>query len=374
MSEEEEEEEDLPTMEEIDRRAAEDRIKVQKKKELDARKAKAIAAAAIAKAKIPSSIDGDSDSDIEILPPPKKKILSSQTLPTTLEEALSTPRLSTNERTLRGLAGAKASHIEEDVTESQLDAAAHTFGKRLGEVERSIPRNLKRDSMGGLVQSVNRLEKKTKLVQPTVDQLHNNLLHKVREQNAAEVLKKETMYRQTLNKQREEAVATEYNAREFMDNLGARKKDLEKEKLMKDEEEDAEDGDYVSQGEEEEDDEMGDEMGSGSDGGEGGDNMLGIDDEAMESGSETEVEGIEKELTDDEEEDDDDELAPLPTLKKRKIQIDDADEMDDDQDSSDELPKKVILPAAMAGGFSQFFDDDFSQDVRQGAEVSVIAL
>lgn len=364
---EEEEEEDLPTMEEIDRKAAEDRIKAQKKRELDARKAKAIAAIAASKAKAPSSIDEDSDSDIEILPPPKKLPSSTQTLPATLEQALSTPRLSTNERTLRGLAGAKAIHIEEDVTESQLDAAAHTFGKRLGEVERSVPRNLKRDSMGGLLQSIVRLEKKTKTVQPTADQLHNSLLHKVREQNAAEVLKKETMYRQTLNKQREEAVATEYNAREFMDNLGARKKDLEREKLMKDEEEDAEDGDYQG---EEEDDEMGDEVGSGSD---GGDAMMGIDDEAMESGSEAEVEAIEKEATDDEEEDDDDELAPLPTLKRRKIQIDDEDEMDD-QDSSDELslPKKVILPAAMGGGFSQFFDDDFSQEVRQGAEVSAL--
>lgn len=360
--EEEEDEEDLPSLAENDARIV---LAKEKKSRMEAMEAKKRAAVA----KI-SLVQDDSDSDIEIIAPPPPPTASAfgrkgHTDPKTIEEALATPRLTRDERKIRTLAGNKATHIEDDATDSQLYAAAHRFGKKLGEQERIVPRSLKRDSMGGQVSSLQQSRKPTKAIDLSMEQLNQKLKSQFREQNASVTLQKATKYRSQQNRQREEDQAREieaFNPKTLIDTVGARKKDLASEKLKEEEEEDAMDGDYEgSQGDDEDED---DEMGSGSD----NEVPMGIDAEALESASE----GEQEEAEDEEEE----ESIPLPANnKRRKIQIeDDEDEEDAEEEEEAVVSKKVILPfgiGAESGGFSQFFDDEFSQDIRQGAEVSL---
>lgn len=310
------------------------------------------------------------DSDFEIIDDPNVKSKAKEkgkalNRSSTLTNAAKAPRLTPSARTIQTLVGSKRAHIEEDVTESQLKVIAtdHAFGDR--------------DHYLGLMKGAKSSGKFKIPAAPSIDQINKTMLERTARQNHGIRVRKTTESRRKETRKHEDAVKeTAHDPKKLIDRMEDRPK---VQAQTQEEEEDAEDGDF-----EVDEDEDDDEMGSGSDG--ESRQRPGIEDEAMES--DTEEPGhtnLFQDLMDDEEEaseevgvqeyDEDERVVP-PVKIRQKVRI--AGVISDQSDgSSDEGPpaKRMLLPMNDTGGLSQFFGDDFSQDVREGnaTEVSITA-
>lgn len=308
------------------------------------------------------------DSDIEILDVPNVKGQPKDNgkalnRSSTLTNAVNAPRLTPNARKIQNLVGSKRAHIEEDVTDSQLQGIAtdHPFSDR--------------DHYLGLMRGAKSSGKFKIPAAPSIDQINKTMQERTSKQNLQIRVEKMTMSRQKERQSREQTVKeTAYDPKKLVGNLKDRPKTQAR---TREEEEEAEDGDFEAN-----DDEDDDEMGSGSDG--ESRRRPGIEDEAMESDMDSEEPGVESffgdliDVGDDgaeevggQEEKEDERIIP-PVKSRQKVRIagiisDQSDGSDDERPSA----KRMQLPMNDSAGFSQFFGDDFSQDVREGNATEV---
>lgn len=350
-----EEEEDLPSMEEIIARQA----KAAEAKEL-ARKLLEKKQLAIAASKTVVIEDSSDDSDLEIsgAPVTAARSLSRQPL-------ASTPKYTPSELQMREFQRANA-HGQVDTTDSQLVSAGHTFGKHLGTQQMTVsstiataiaaaakPKRTGARPIGGTA-SIDQ------------DSFTAGLLRKSRTQHGKLRQHKELSARRAAGEKLEQGRRDEMDkARETVgmrEMLKAKRDKAIKEGPGEASDEDADDGEFVP----------------------GGDvDPEGSDDEAGSgSGSDKEDEGQDENHNTIEEDDEDD---SMPVVNQRRmgaprIAINDesAEEDEDNTVSRSHSPTVPSIPTIAAisgrmklpsfmdaggdGGFSQFFGDGFSQN------------
>ena len=363
-----EEEEDLPTLEEIAIRAAE-------KKKIDAFRAMKLKAANDQQSKKKTTLD-DSDDDLEIEARPVERKQA------TVADASQFPRLSITQRKFQDLRGTAGAHKNEDATDSQILEAGHTFGTNLGPARIVSVSNFEKKK------SVKSFKRKVAVHHGghiDGDQLDKNLLDKVRMQNAERRTGK--LLKSRRNETGPIAKKEDDTAVDMSGMLERKKADLEKGD-PEDEDEDAGDGDFEL---------IGDDGSAHS-----GDGGLGSGSEIEDVGSSSNVENEDSEGEDqvvkirsaqgreplgeillskgddnkenEVEEDGDETMMPAPPPRRSRTIVD--DEESQETQSNSHLPAaevvagapgKVQLPSFMQGnddeGFSQFFGTAFSQDV-----------
>jgi hypothetical protein len=372
-----EEEEELPTLDEILAKKAKERLA----REFAARKAAAVKEAATKRAATPALVVNDSDdSDLDIQGGPvaaRSRAFGGST-PSGFVGAVPAT-LSKSARTIRDLNGPKLAHQghqhEDDPSESQIAAAGHTFGKDLG-VGQFVPAARRRTKKGA----------KPVTTEITTEQLNRSLLEKARIYNLETRTKKMQQARRRDAEIVEKARGGEVAKVDLKDILAQKENAL---KLAKekgdqvDEEDDAMDEDWE---EEERARDSDDVVGSGSERGT-------IDGDAGDGSG---AEASNKEDTADEEEDDDEDsvAVPGPSHRRAKVRVssDDEDEEATDnapqvapQDAVVEFPvdvqkeggQRVVLPSFLDEnpdrGFSQFFGSQFSQEVGVVNDVSALS-
>ena len=358
----EEEEEDLPTLEELEAQAI-------VKKKADAYLAMKLRAAN-AQRTTPVVVD-DSDDDLEIEAPPVVR------KETTVADASQFPRLSTTQRKFQDLRGTAGAHKEESATDSQIAEAGHTFGTNLGPARIVSVSNFEKKK------SVKSKKKVSAHHAATIghDQLERSLMDKVRLQNAERRTGK-------LLRSRRNETATAATKKEEDDTavdmsgmLERKKLDLEKGD-PEEEDEDVDDGDFELVGDADSA-HSGDEAGSASeieDAGsssnvenedsDGADNVAKVRSaQGREPLGEILLSKDDDNKENEADEEGDETMMPAPPPPQRRRVILDDEESQESQSvvSSAVAPGKVQLPAYMQGnddaGFSQFFGTAFSQDV-----------
>ncbi|BGP40499.1 hypothetical protein JCM10450v2_004482 [Rhodotorula kratochvilovae] len=401
----EDDDDELLAPDEMIRRDHEKREKARRQEELQARKRAALAAAKQAAA---SAAQDDSDSDLEIEMPGAARAIASRSRALKHEDTLAafahTPARPRNDprKLLARHAGIDIAHPPSDdvlPSESQLDAAGHEFGRHL---DSRFHENLTSARKSRGIQSLasgstsSRPKKASRPVEITREMLDMTTLEKARLQAIKERMKKRTRARQ-----QQESSQAEKQELQSVD-VNALLKNKREQEQQEDEQEEDEDGDYVDADEQE-------AYGSGD--ASSGEEASGAEDEpaaplaaAGSAGEEDEGEvDSEGELVmprssqnsdrlrhvADEAEDEDEEMPPPATTRrpvsKIRIVADDDDETQSSVtpastelaptevvktpslDSQAAAPAKVafggLLGAAGddAGGFSQFFDSQFSQ-------------
>ncbi|GJN90861.1 hypothetical protein Rhopal_003875-T1 [Rhodotorula paludigena] len=402
--------EDLVSPEEMMRRQNEKRAEETRRRALQERKAAAVRAAQRAAAA--AAVVADSDSDLEIEDPNAKKQLhaSSRALgkTDTLAVFAQTPARPRNDarRVLQRFAGIDVAHPpsdDVDPSESQLQAAGKEFGRNLDPKYHHVPTPAKK---GTASSSTTKARKKAGAAPEaiTLESLDHMLLGRAKQQNHAARLKKQTRHRQ----QQLAAAAAggvdkpELESVDVKAMLEKKKRDRE----TQEDEEDAEDGDYQDDdGDEEEYNsaEAGDEGDEDLDmNGSGSDVPVGRAEAEDEDEGEVDSEGElvmprssqnserlaqsqSAALVDAADEEDEEDEMPPPALTRRpasKIRVADADEDAESRNSAEPAPTELVKtpgpaapPPRMAlgglfgaeagsgdgGGFSQFFDSQFSQ-------------
>lgn len=343
LVEEEEEEEDLPTIGEAIARNEEMERKAGLAKE-EARKRTAFLEskkAALARA-VQDDDDDDSDSDIEIQGAPTTS-RKARAASVELEQASKTPRLGRSARKMQKLAGPTYGIEEEEPSESQIVASAKTFGNQFADPQLFLSKSSK--------------GRPKVLEAPTAEQLDLTLWEKSMRKNhelrTSKASKQRREQEAKLDRDAVERVEVMDPKRVLADKAARLKEVRESGGEVEDEDEDAEDDDFVLEEERGSDE----ERGSGMEGEARG--------EERESASEQEVD-VQAEI-----EEDDDEDEPIPVGKRvagrAKIVVDDEEEDESTLPPIVEGPVRVQLPAFLDdgddGGFSQFFGTAFSQDV-----------
>ncbi|TNY24832.1 hypothetical protein DMC30DRAFT_386421 [Rhodotorula diobovata] len=397
------EDEDLLAPDEMIRRDNEKREKARRSKEFQAKK---LAAAKAAKAKAAQGNDSDTDLEIEMPGAPKRTARGASTqAENTLAVFSRTPARPRNDprKILARHAGIDLAHPpSEDAlpSESQLDAAGHEFGRHLDtRFHENMASSRKPRPFG--VKSSSRAKRAGVPEQITHEKLNGSTLEKARLQNLAMRTKKQTLARQAQQNKPE---------LQSVDVAALIKSKREKED-QEDQEEEDEDGDYVDEDEEEEaqasmyagSDSERDETGSGDDepapavavakSAPGSDDEAEVDSEGelvMPPSSQNSERLRQATQGDADEEDEDEEMPPPATTRRPASKIRIVPDDDDESRASDtpaptELaptevartatsdesqgaaaPAKVAFGALLgdegdAGGFSQFFDSQFSQ-------------
>lgn len=405
------EDEDLLAPDEMIRRDNEKREKARRSKEFQAKK---LAAAKAAKAKAAQGNDSDTDLEIEMPGAPKRTARAASTqAEDTLAVFSRTPARPRNDprKILARHAGIDLAHPpSEDAlpSESQLDAAGHEFGRHLDtRFHENLASSRKPRPFG--VKSSSRAKRAGVPEQITHEKLNGSTLEKARLQNLAMRTKKQTLARQAQQNKPE---------LQSVDVAALIKSKREKED-QEDQEEEDEDGDYVDEDEEEEaqasmyagSDSERDETGSGDDepapavavvkSAPGSDDEAEVDSEGelVMPPSSQNSERLRQATPGDADEEDEDEEMPPPATTRRpasKIRIvaDDDDESrasdtpaptelaptevartaTSDESQGAAAPAKVAFGALLgdegdAGGFSQFFDSQFSQGADGDDEV-----
>ncbi|GAA6042061.1 hypothetical protein JCM8097_004089 [Rhodosporidiobolus ruineniae] len=388
----------------------------QKLRDADAKRKK-LQEAKLAAIRLAASTAADSDSDIEIMiEPAKPKAASSfSTKPRDVFEQVKNETPNRNarvQRVFRQFAGVDTTHApdsDDEPTDSQLQAAGKEFGKNLDPklhhvptpAKRSSSSKKKRPSAGGVAPSIGR------------DELSLSLLHRAQQQNLKVRVKKATTYRQ---KQNAVQASSSSQGGELEGVDVAKMLEAKKQREAEDEQaEEDEDGDYQD-GDEDYDDEdeaamlsgsggEGDEEeqgGSGSDAPRVGEDVEVAEEDDLDSEGELRMPPSSQNsdrfngaarASQQQEQDDDDEESMMPpppakSAKKRTLFADDDEE--EPQPSAAPAPTEmpateIVASAAEAappaparvdfgglfgaaggddggdGGFSQFFDSQFSQ-------------
>ncbi|GAA5945060.1 hypothetical protein JCM1841_005450, partial [Sporobolomyces salmonicolor] len=336
--------------------------------------------------------DDDSDLDIEGAPA-TMRASTSKSKADPFRSAAATPRPHNElDHIMRDFAHVDPNHhpSDDEPTDSQFRAAGREFGRNLDPKLRFVP-----------LPAANSKKRSTSSSAPapiTLETLSHSLISKTRQQNVQTRLKKVTKHQ----REQRELAKPELQAVDV-------KAMMEKKKLEKDDDEqmdDAEDGDYEE--EEEEEAEATDSdlaVGSGSDVPVGRDGRRGREDKQEDDEGEVNSDGElvmppssqnsdrlgRAALAQDEDDDEEDEHAPVVRRNiGAKVRLaDDEDEEQEAQGASGTLPAtevtttsadavghgpaRVALPSFLDdvgdGGFSQFFNSQFSQDAAVGNEV-----
>ena len=375
----EEEEEDLPTLEEIGARAI-------AKKKADAYLAMKIRAASAQRSTTVVLDDSDDDLEIEERPVARKE--------TTVADASQFPRRSITQRKFQDLRGTAGAHRSEEATDSQLLEAGHTFGTNLGPAR---------------VVSVSNFERKKSVKTKKVsvhhggtidgDQLAKNLMGKVRLQNAAK--RTDKLLRSRRNDTGAIAAKKEEDEAVDMSGMLERKKmDLEKGDA-EEEDEDADDGDFELVGDADSAHSGDDAGGSGSEvedigsssnveneDSDGEENVVKVrSTEGREPLGEIQLSKDDDNKENEIDEEGDETMMPASPPRRSRAIVDDDESQDTQSVSSAHfsadviaagVPGKVQLPSFMQGnddaGFSQFFGTAFSQDVGGDNQVRFFLL
>ena len=406
------------------RRADEKREKARRAQALQDKKRAALTAAKAAAVK---AAQGDSDSDLEIEMPgaPSRAVrASSSQAEDTLAAFARTPARPKNDprKVLARIAGVDLAHPPSDdalPSESQLDAAGHEFGRHLDTRYHENLASTRKKHLPSTIlasSSTSRAKKSTRPVEITHEKLSAGLREKVQLQALLVRTKNATRARQ-----REQNAAAQGDKQELQSvDVGALIKSKREKEEADEQDEQDEDGDYIEADEDEEGpgsayagsgSEL-DEAGSGADEPDPVAAAAADDDDAGEDDVDSDGELVmprssqnsERHLqaTQEAAEEDEDEEMPPPTMARRsKIRVI-ADEDDDEQqrstsdtpastelaptevvktpsvDAQASAPAKVGFGALLgddgdAGGFSQFFDSQFSQGAG-GDQVRPLSL
>ncbi|GAA5887858.1 hypothetical protein JCM5296_001789 [Sporobolomyces johnsonii] len=391
---EEDDEELLPLAEMLEKRQKEkEKAEARRKEQAEKRR---LRSEAIKAARAKALEDDDSDLDIEGAPA-AMRTSTNKSKADPFRSAAATPR-PPNElnHIMRDFAHVDPNHhpSDDEPTDSQFRAAGKEFGRNLDPKFRFVPSPAN-----------SKKKRSTSSAAPapiTLETLSHSLMSKTRQQNVQTRLKKVTKHQ----RQQNELAKPELGAVDV-------KAMMEKKKLEKDEDEqmdDAEDGDYYEEEEEEEAEATDSDLaaGSGSDVPVGRDGREGGEDKQEEDEGEVDSDGElvmppssqnsdrlgRAALAQDEDDEEEDEDAPVVRRNiggKVRLADDDEDEEEGAQgdsatlpasevattaaaaDAVEHAPARVALPgfldAAGDGGFSQFFNSQFSQDAGAGNEV-----
>ncbi|GAA5959234.1 hypothetical protein JCM3765_005116 [Sporobolomyces pararoseus] len=402
--EEDDSDEDLLSLEE--QFAKQDREKREKEEKERERLEKRRAREARIKA-LQAKVAEDSDSDIEIEGqpqlPPRPPPIGSRRISS---HHVSTPRPGTQlHHIVRDLAHVDPSH-HEDPTDSQLQCAGRDFGRNLDPAHHYAP-------SPSVVKSKNRAStsKAHKHTEITKSDLDHVLLEKTRRQAIQSRLEKSANYRRQLNEQTEQTMAEP----ERIDVKGMLEKKKKQQEEQRDEDErieEEEDSDYKAESEEEAEAQMSEDEanGSGSDvpaeplktsrgGGEveleegefdsDGELVMPASSQNSDRLGHRDVTSRMQDMDEEEEEEEEQPVARKPNVKPRVV-VDDEEEEEEARTTSfkstvptvpeaTEVVPSVVAPAAApvrmaldvfggggdddAGGFSQFFNSQFSQAV-----------
>lgn len=368
-AQEDDEEELLP----LDQMLAKQRKQEEAKKFAEQKALAAAKAAQQVRSRRATTVLSDSDSDLEIEGAPAP--VRSRAFGTPDFDRASTPRtLSKSERKIRALEPTYHHHQhEEDVTESQLADAGHAFGRDLmANHQVAAPR--RRSKKGPRPSAPTAIDHET---------LSKSLLSKAKTNNATIAEKKRTAWVVKSNAEAEQKRLGVTAAAVDVKALMAKKEQAMKAAAEQEEqEEQEEDEDY--QEEEEADAEDSDAaMASGSEAERpASSSQPAMVDDAAEEDSSAEGPAMD---------DDEDEEMPAPAVrgKKVRLQVDSEDEEDEPApalapaaapveanpsqfDILQEGGRRIVIPGLEddEGGFSQFFDSQFSQDVGVVNDVS----
>jgi hypothetical protein len=405
---EEDEEEELLSLDEMNRRADEKRKKEEKAKRLREAKMAALRAAK-EQAQRQQAADSDSDLDIEGAPGASKKKAAVGKKVDPRDLSIQTPVRPKSEalRVLARFGGVNLAHPpsdDADPSESQLVTAAKTFGSHLDPKNEYRPSPAKRTSRRAATAAPTAI---------TLDVLAEGLLKKNAIANVKLRTMKQTKYRQKqLEEQARPAEQPEIASVNVKEILEKKQKQAEEDEEM----EDAEDADYQDGGDEDEQNEPYDSAAGASDsddpfGGNGSDasaqptrpRKSGADGDEEDEGevdsegepvmprSSQNSERLRGALLDDDDEEeaqvgaaDEDSEMPPPATTRRTMKVRIAEDDDSQDPSADPALTVVVVEAGLstepktpaggrlalggllgdagdAGGFSQFFDSQFSQ-------------
>ncbi|GAA5921692.1 hypothetical protein JCM3775_001769 [Rhodotorula graminis] len=392
---------------EMMRRDDEKREKARRAQALKDKKRAALAAAKAAQA------DSDSDLEIEMPGAPSRTVrASSSQAEDTLAAFAHTPARPQNDprKMLARIAGVDLAHPPSDdalPSESQLEAAGHEFGRHLdARYHENLTSTRKKHLPSTILasSSTSRAKKSSRPVEITHEKLSAGLREKVQLQALAVRTRNATRARQ---RQQNAAAQGDQQELQSVDVDALIKSKREKEEADEQMDED-EDGDYVDGGEDEDDAEEGSGSGSEPDAlgseadelapatvatavNEDGEDEVDSEGElVMPRSSQNSERHLRATQEAAEDEDEDEQMPPPPTSRRtaHKIRIADGDDDDDGQERSTSdtpaptelAPTEVVktpsvaaqAPAKVAfgdflgdggnaGGFSQFFDSQFSQ-------------
>ncbi|KAM0791618.1 hypothetical protein ACM66B_006057 [Microbotryomycetes sp. NB124-2] len=289
--------------------------------------------------------------------------------------AAATPNATTEkQRRMRELTMGPGSHeptsSDDEVTDSQMARAGHTFGLHLGGRNRV---EAARKPLGKRPSFASGQHHRSK--QPATinqDDLNHNLLKRAQNQNIVLNQEKRAAYRKHQLEEREKAREGELQKVDVNGLLTKKSEDVKQ--VDQDEDEDEDDGDYKgSEDDEEVVDFEREELGSVAedDGVASGDDQGLLDREADEGDAEpAEVTAAaksvqtSKEVADDDEDDED--VFTVPTARKSKARVriasdDEAEEQEEARDQTSALPS-FMQKKDDDGGLSQFFDSQFDAD------------
>lgn len=366
-AQDDEEEELLP----LDQMLAKRQKEVNAKKFAEQKAAAAARAANEARSRRATTVLSDSDSDLEIQGAPAP--VRSRAFGTPGLDRASTPRtLSKSERKIRDLNGPSSTYHhqqEDDPSESQLAEAGHTFGKDLmANHQVAAPR--RRSKKGPKPQGA-----------PTIDNdsLNRLLLHRSKQQSLDTVIKKRSAFVRRTNEaaENERLGVGAQVAKVDVQAMMAKKANAMKEAAEKAEtDEDEGDGDYEEGAEAEDLDAA---MASGSE----AERPASSSQPAMVEGEAAEGASAEPRAM----EEDEDEEMPAPPIRSKKVRLQADSDAEEEQsapatvapiapvpapaiasetpfDVQQEGGRRIAFPGMEdEGGFSQFFDSQFSQDV-----------
>lgn len=384
-AQDEDEEELLPLDQMLAKRQKEaEAKKLAEQKAAEAKRFAEMKAAAAAKgasgnrARRATTVLSDSDSDLEIEGAPAP--IRSRVFGTPGFDRSSTPRaLTANERKIRGFGGPPSTyHQEEDASESQLAEAGHTFGRDLM-ANHHIAAPRRRTKKGPKPQAAPAIDS---------DTLNRALLNKAKAQSLDMVIKKRSAFVRRRNEEEErQRLAGPEVAKVDVKSMLEKKENALRDAAEKGDGEDEDDEDGADEDYEEEEAQDSDvAMESGSDvQGPSSSQRAVLDEEAEED---AEAEGAAPQEDEDEEE-----SMPAPILRGKKVRLQVASDDEDEEtaptaaptlpatvaevpfDIQEEGGRRIAFPGlddAEDRGFSQFFDSQFSQEVGNVNDVSVL--